>query len=174
MTQILKIGALSIPTVAALELSQEYPHLDPESIFRTVDGTGIKQMTWSKQRIVTSGSGWLPAGLDTLDTSAQMVLSCIAPRAVPANFSTRQATLPVKRRSDSGHVPWGVALMADGSPVYTAASMAGNVATLTAVTGAVAYQALYLPEYTVWAMRPTESGNRGDATYQWQLTCEEV
>lgn len=174
MTMTLKIGALSIPTLAALELAQEYPHLDPESIFRTVSGSGIKQMTWRKQRIVTSGSGWLPAGLDTLDTSAQMTLSCIVPRAVPADFATRQATLPAARRSDAGHTPWGAAFMASGQSVSTPATMAGDVATLDAVTGAVAYQAMYLPEFTVWPMRPTERGNRGDASYTWELVCEQV
>ncbi len=170
----LKIGSLVIPTVAAWEIEQAYSAIGGESIFRTVDGTGLKQETWKKLRVVTSGSGWLPDGLDTLATTVQMTLSCIKPRAVPANFSTRQATLPAKRRSDSGHTPWGIALMSDGSPVFTAASMAGNVATLTAVTGAVAYQALYLPEITAWVMRPTDSGTRSDASYRWELVAEEA
>ena len=171
---ILKIGALAIPTLAALDLEQGYEPLGGEAIFRSVSGVGLKQSTWQKTRITTSGSGWLPAGLETLDTTAQLALSCIVPRAVPADFATRQATLPATRRSDSGHTPWGVAYLADGSPVVTAAVMVGNVATLDAVDGAVAYQALYLPQFTVWASRPTGSGTRGDASYRWELVCEEV
>lgn len=170
----LKIGALEIPLLAALEIEQNYEPIGGESIFRTISGAGLKQMTWQRQRVVTSGSGWLPAGLDTLDTSAQMTLACIVPRTVPAVFATRQATLPAARRSDAGHLPWGIALLADGSPVATTASLAGNVATLAAVTGAVAYQAMYLPALTVWMQRPTDSGNRGDASYRWELVCEEV
>lgn len=171
---MLKLGALEVPTLAALDLEQTYAPIGGESIFRTVGGAGIKQTTWKKTRITTSGSGWLPAGLEALDTTVSMTLACITPRSVPAVFATRQATLPATRRSDAGHTPWGVAILADGGTVKTSASIVGNVATLAAVAGAVAYQAMYLPQYTVWAMRPTESGNRGDASYRWELDCEEV
>ncbi len=171
---ILKIGALAIPTLAALDLEQGYEPLGGEAIFRTVSGVGLKQSTWQKTRITTSGSGWLPAGLETLDTTAQLTLACVVPRAVPAVFATRQAILPSARRTDAGHLPWGVAYLADGSPVVTGATLAGNMATLDAVDGAVAYQALYLPQFTVWASRPTGSGTRSDASYRWELVCEEV
>ena len=171
---ILKIGALEIPTHAALDLEQAYEPLGGEVIFRTVSGAGLKQSTWQKTRITTSGSGWLPAGLETLDTTAQLTLACVVPRAVPAALATRQATLPAARRADAGHAPWGVAYRADGSLVVTAATLAGNVATLDVVDGAVAYQALYLPQFTVWSSRPTGSGTRGDASYRWELVCEEV
>ena len=170
----LKVGALDIQLLAALDIEQTYAPIGGEGIQRTAGGSGIKQMTWKKTRITTSGGGWLPAGLDTLDTSVQIALACIVPRAVPAVFATRQATLPAARRSDAGHLPWGVAIMADGSPIATTASLVGNVATLGAVTGAVAYQAMYLPLFTCWAMRPTDSGNRGDASYRWELICEEA
>lgn len=170
----LKIGALSIPLLAALEIDQSYETLGGEFIFRTVNGTGLPQTTWKRTRITTSGSGWLPAGLDTLVTTSQLVLSCIVPRSVPAALATRQCTLPAGRRSDAGHLPWGVAIMSDGSPVSTTASLTGNVATLAAVAGAVAYQAMYLPQFTVWASRPTDSGQRSSASYSWQLICEEV
>lgn len=174
MTMTLKLGTLEIPLLAALDLEQAYEPIGGEGIFRTVNGSGLKQATWKKTRITTSGGGWLPAGLESLDVNAQLTLSCIVPRAVPAVFATRQATLPAARRSDTGHTPWGIAFLSDGSPVKTTASLAGNVATLAAVSGAVAYQAMYLPQFTVWAMRPTDSGTRGDASYRWQLVCEEV
>jgi len=174
MMMTLKIGAVALPLLAALDIDQAYEPIGGEAILRTLSGTGIRQMTWQRSRITTSGSGWLPAGLDTLDTSAQMVLACVIPRGVPAVFATRQATLPAARRSDAGHLPWGIAIMPDGAAVATAAVLAGNVATLTAVAGAVAYQAMYLPQLTVWAMRPTDGGNRGDTSYRWQIVCEEV
>lgn len=170
----LKLGSLSIQLLAALDLDQSYEPIGGESIFRTASGLGIKQSTWAKTRITTSGSGWMPAGLESLDVNQQLVLACIVPRAVPADFSTRQATLPTKRRSDSGGTPWGLAIMPDGSVVQTSATLAGNVATLAAVTGAVDYVAMYLPQFTVWASRPTDSGQRGTASYAWQLVCEEV
>lgn len=170
----LKIGTLEIPLLAALEIEQTFSPLGGEGILRTMSGAGIKQETWQRTQITTSGSGWIPAGLDTLDTSAQLSLSCIVPRSVPANLTTRQATLPAARRTDPGHLPWGIALLADGAAVVTTASLAGNVATLAAVDGAVAYQAMYFPVFTVWASRPTDSGTPHDASYRWELVCEEV
>lgn len=172
---MLRIGSLEIQKVAALEIDQSYEPLGGESIFRAVSGLGLKQTTWRKTRINTSGSGWIPAGLESLDTTVQHVLSCIVPRSVPANLATRQAVLPANRRSDAGHQPWGVAILADGSPVMTGAAVsASHIATLDPVAGAVAYQAMYLPEFTVWVSRPTDSGTPGDAGYAWQLVCEEA
>lgn len=171
---MLKFGTLEVPTLAALEIEQSYELLGGESIFRAVNGTGLKQATWSRVAINTSGSGWLPAGLDTLDRSQPITLACVTPRKVPAVLATRQATLPTTRRSDAGHVPWGIAHLADGSTVKTTATLAGNVATLAAVAGAIAYEAYYLPQFTVWAGKPVESGSRGDATYRWEIVCEEV
>ena len=170
----LKIGSLSIPLRASLDIDQSYEPIGGESVFRTINGTGIKQATWAKTRIVTSGSGWMPAGLESLNVNQQLVLACVVPRRVPANFATRQATLPAARRSDAGCVPWALAILADDSVVQTSVTMAGNVATAAAVSGAVSYEILYLPQFTVWASRPTDSGNRGEASYTWQLVCEEV
>ena len=119
---ILKFGTLEIPLLAALDIEQTYPPIGGEALLRTVSGAGIKQMTWRKTRIVTTGSGWLPAGLDTLDTSATIAIACVVPRAVPAVFATRQATLPAARRADGGHLPWGVAVMPDNSVIVTPAT----------------------------------------------------
>lgn len=171
---VLKIGSLSVPLLAALNITQDYAPMDPETVLRTVSGAGLKQSTWSKMRITTRGGGRVPAGLESINTKTQMVLGCITPCSIPAVFATRQATLPAARRSDSGHVPWGFAILADHTPVKTAATMAGNVATLTAVTGAVEYVACYLPQYTVWAFRHTTSGERKSAAYSWELVCEEA
>lgn len=170
----LKIGSLEIPTLAALEIEQTFEHLGPEGIFRTVSGAGLKQETWKRTAINITGSGWLPAGLDTLNRSVPLTLACVTPRKVPANLITREATLPTTRRSDAGHTPWGLAYLADGSAVRTTLSLAGNVATLGAVSGAVAYEAYYLPQFTVWAGKPVESGSPGDASYRWEISCEEV
>ena len=171
---VLKIGTLAIQLFAALDVDQSYEPIGGEGILRTIGGAGIKQMTWQRWRVTTSGSGWLPAGLEALDTRMQTTLACVVPRTIAADLATRQATLPAARRSDAGHLPWGVAILADGSVVQTAATLAGNVDTLAAVAGAVAYQAMYLPLLTVWAMRPTDSGERGSASYRWQIVCEEV
>lgn len=169
-----EIGSLVIRPVAGFDLQQEYQAIDPENLLRTVSGRAIKQMTYSKLRVTTSGSGWVPAGLQTLDRSQQFVVKCIKPRFIEANFATRQATLPAARRSDAGHTPWGYAFKADGSAVSSSVSMAGNVATVAAVSGAVAYGVGYLPQITAYVMAPAESGDMGSATYRWEIVAEEV
>ena len=168
------VGTLTIPLLARLEIEQSYEPLGGEFVRRAISGAATKQETWRKRRITTSGSGWMPSGLDTLDTTATLALACVKPVRVPVTFATRQATLPAERRSDAGATPWGWAILADGSGVSTPITLAGNVATLTAVANAVAYEAFYLPLVTVYAMRPTESGRMGDAGYSWQLVCEEA
>lgn len=170
----LLIGSVSIPQIAALDLDQQYQPIGGEAILRACSGRGIKQMTYQRLRITTSGSGWLPAGLAELDFTAQHVLGCVVPRGVPAVFATRQATLPAARRSDSGFTPFATALLPGGQAMSTPVSLAGNVATCTAVTDAVAYRVNYYPAPTVWLMRPSESGSQSDASYRWELIAEEV
>lgn len=168
----LQIGAVSLDPIEALDLEQTYEYLGGETIQRAMAGGGLKQMTWSKLRVQTSGQGWLPPGLADLDTSQQMTLRCIVPRAIPC--AGLVATLPAARRGDAGYLPYGIATLASGQAVKTPAALVGNVATLAAVAGAVSYRALYYPELTVWAMRPSHSGSRSEATHRWELICEEV
>jgi hypothetical protein len=168
--KVLKIGTFELPVYASFDLTQRYEPLGGEAILRAGTGRGIKQMTYRKLRVTISGSGWVPAGLDSLDFTAQHALACIAPETVPAVFATRQATLPEARRSDTGHVPYGLAQLAGGQTVEAAATLAGNVATVAAVTGAVAYQVGYYPLITCWINRPVRSG----PAHSWELVAEEV
>lgn len=171
--KLLKIGSVAIPQHAALDLEQTYERLGDSPPLRTANGTGIKQIAWSKIRTVISGGGWSPPGLDALDYTQQHAVACIAPRAVNAD-SSREAVLPAARRSDAGHLPFGFAFMPDGVRVETACVVIADTATLDAVTDAIAYQALYYPLLTCWLQRPTESVQRADASYRWELVAEEV
>jgi len=170
----LLIGSMSIPQLAALDIDQQYEPLGGETILRAASGRGIKQMTYQRLKVTTSGAGWLPPGLDDLDYSEQHVLGCVTPKRVPAAFATRQATLPAARRSDSGFTPFGTAILAGGRALSTPVTLAGNVATCDAVSGALEYMVSYYPAPTVWLMRPHESGSQGDASYRWELIAEEV
>lgn len=169
----LKIGDLEIPSRASMDLDMHYEQIGGETILRTLSGAGIKQMTWKKLRISIQGSGWSAPGLQGIDTTLQHDIACIIPRAVTADAS-RQATLPEARRSDTNAEPWAVAILQNGGAVNTGMTLVGNLATADAVPGAVLYQVLYFPLVTCWVNRPTESGVRGDATYSWELICEEV
>lgn len=170
---ILKIGALAIPTRAGLDLEQTYEPMGGYAVLRTIDGTGIPQRTWRRTRTVISGGGWLPPGLESIDTAAQQVVGCIVPRALIADAS-RQATLPTARRSDAGHTPWAVALLPSGGLASTPLTLVGNVGTADAFAGAIGYHIEYFPQLTCWIHPPTESGSRSDATYRWELVAEEV
>jgi hypothetical protein len=168
--RLLKIGTFELPVYAGLDLTQRYEPIGGEGILRAVSGAGIRQRTWSKTRVVTSGGGWVPAGLQALDYDAQHALACIVPETIAAVFATRQATLPTARRSDSGHTPYGLAQMPDGATVDASVSLAGNVATVDAVSNAVAYQVGYYPLLTCWLLRPQRSGPEPT----WELIAEEV
>jgi hypothetical protein len=170
----LEIGSLVIPFRAGLEVDQQYAALGSEAILRAGSGRGIKQMTYERLKVTTSGNGWMPAALETLDYTAQHTLKCVVPRGMTATFATRQATIPAARRSDTGYIPFATALLASGEGRATAVSMAGNVATCTAVSDAVSYHVAWYPSLTVWLMRPQTSGALSDASYRWELVAEEV
>lgn len=170
----LLVDGMILPQISALDVEQQYEMLATETILRAVNGRGIKQMTYGKLRVTTSGSGWLPLGLDGIDYSITHVLGCVTPKRVPANFAARAAILPAARRSDSGFTPFGTALVGGGQAISTPVTMVGNVATCAAVAGAIDYMVSYYPAPTVWLMRPHESGNQADASYRWELVAEEV
>lgn len=169
----LKLGSLVIPLRAGLDIEQTYTLIGGETTLRTIDGTGIKQETWKKLRTTISGSGWLPAGISALDTTASMAVACITPQGIVADAS-RQAILPAARRSDAGHTPWAFALLPHGELANTPMTLVGNLATADAYAGAEGYLIQYYPQPTCWVQRPVESGNRADATYRWEITAEEV
>lgn len=168
--KILKIGSFELPVYAAFDASQRYEPLGGEGILRACSGRGIPQRTWRKTRVVTSGGGWVPSGLQSLDFDAQHAVACIVPETIPANPATRQATLPATRRADAGHLPYGLAQLAGGQTLEATVTLAGDVATVAAVSGAVAYQVGYYPLLTCWILRPTRSGPEP----HWELICEEV
>jgi len=169
--KILKIGSgFELPVYAGFDVTQRYEPIGGETILRACSGRGIKQMTWRKTRIVTSGGGWVPDGIQSLDFSAQYAVGCIVAETIPAVLATRQATLPTTRRTDTGHTPFGLAQLPGGQTVESAVSIVANVATVTAVSGAVAYQVGYYPLLTCWINRPTKSG----PAYAWELVAEEV
>jgi hypothetical protein len=169
----LKIGSIEIPLRSALDCATAYEQIGGETILRTINGTGIRQETWKRLRATISGSGWIPPGLDAVDSTQQQVVAFAAPLSVGCDGS-RQATLPAGRRSDSGYAPWAIALLADGGIIETPVSVVGNVATADAVSGAIGYQAWYYPQVTAWVSRPSQSLDHPTATWSWELLVEQV
>jgi len=171
---ILKLGTLEIPLRAALDIDQTYEFIGGETTLRTISGDGIKQETWKKTRTTISGGGWIPPLLQSLDTTAAMLVACVAPQALLMDVG-RQATLPAARRSDAGHTPWAVALLPDGGTRAASPVINGNVATAGQVIGdTIGYIVSYYPLLTCWVNRPVQSFSRGGASYRWEIVAEEV
>lgn len=167
-----QLGTVTVPVLAAgPRIEQNYTPLGGRALLRTLDGTGIRQSNWRKTRIVTSGTGWIPAGLQELDYDQQMILRCSAVRQQQSVGNV--FTLPTTRRSDSDFEPFGAALL-NGDWVETNAPLVGDIATLDLIEGATEYRVLWFPEFTVHADPPDEETNLSNATFTWTLTAEEV
>lgn len=163
------IGGVVVSFDASHQLSQSYESLGGRALQRMLSGSGNLQTHWAKVRTLIGGSGRLPAGLDGLDYTASMSLSCAAPRSI---FSaTTSATLPAAHRTD--WAPHGYAIV-DGRQVVTAISIATNAVTFTAVSGASGYVVVYYPILTVFAEPPRLSFTARGVVCGWEITAEEV
>lgn len=166
------LGAVVVPIHAALALRQRIEPVQAASLLRLGQGAGIKQTAWSgKRRITLSADGWCPPGLSGLDYAAPLLLRCGLPDAVSSTSAT--ITLPATRRTDAGYLPFARAHLPGGWQ-DTAVSMAGHVATCTAVTGAVGYTVWYYPELSVYADPPAVEFDGAGAAVAWELVAEEV
>ena len=116
------IGGVSIPDLAALELQQTYEPIGGELMLRTIGGSAIEanhlaKVAYDDHRRRMASVWPVVARLLCADES-NGVASCRAAvvcSGLPARFR--------RRRSDTGYVPWGVALMADQTTQVTAATM---------------------------------------------------
>jgi hypothetical protein len=163
-----QIGSVIVPCSAALNLSQRVETIGGRSRLRFADGAGLDQILWEKLRVTISGDGWCPPGLATLP-SGPLTLKCGLPRAVSS--TSNAVTIPAARRTDAGYLPYAWAHTADGA-VATSLSLAGNVATCTAVAGAIAYEVMYFPELSVLCDPISEDHSRAGAS--WELVAEEA
>lgn len=139
------IAGISIAPVAGFEVRQTLDPIEAKTILRTLNGTGIQQSRWKKLQSTITGSGWLPDGLDALNTDNAVAVSCIEPLSVAS--ASNGITIPRTFRTDSPYAPQGAAIV-DGQLISTPVSLAGAVATLTAVPGATQYHVVYYPIIT--------------------------
>ena len=174
------LGGLRVPIESVLDFSQTYEPIDQVARLRMMTGAAVQQVSWRKLRTTLSGAGWWPAGLDALNFDAALVLDCAAPRSITS--ASNVIMLPPARRTDTDYLPVGYALVlpAGGAArfdtvlVPTPLALAGDTATLTAVSGAVAYQATYYPRLNVFADRPQAETDIAAAQHRWTLTAEEI
>src|SRR5512139_1079914 len=159
----LKIAGVEI-ALQTFPVSQEYKPLVGATVHRMLNGAALKQQHWSRLATTISGDGWAPAALAGVDWSAPVEILCVTPRAV--NSATASATLPAARRSDLSDNVLARAIVGN-ELVATPVSVAGNVATATAVSGATGYQFMYWPKLSCYSDGPAESLDMTGAAYRW-------
>lgn len=154
----------------AQSYSQNYEIISGSSIFRTLDGTGVKQQNWTKLKTTITGSGALPAGLSGLDFSLPITLKCGAARKVASTSNV--IAIPANRRTELTNLPFAFKYI-DGIPYRTTLVFAGNVATIPVDGLAQGYSVSYYPEIEVIMNDPTESVELIGDQFQWSLAAEE-
>lgn len=170
--ETLIIGGIELPIFALTEgFRQSYDELAGISARRTLGGKLLIQRVWplAKNYLLSttiSGAGSLPAPLDHLDRGATYEIECAEHRAIAGTSNI--ITLPAGRRSGGIYTPRGYALVA-GELVETAIALVGNVATLTAVSGAQHYQVRYWPKFTGLLTHKAD-GEPWAARRSWSLT----
>lgn len=165
----LKIGNIIIPREAGFTLRQTYDPILARTLLRTKSGNGIGQTRWAKLRSSITGSGWQPAALDAIDLSVMHAVHCV--ETLSAYSATTTVTLPHAFRTDTGYTVQAWALVGK-SLVSTPVSMAGQVATVTAVSGALQYQVDYYPIIT-GLVTISKSGDVDAQTKSWTIEIEQ-
>lgn len=165
------IGGVTIGFNAAHQINQTYETLGGRSLRRMMSGAGQLQTHWSKLRTVISGAGRAPEGLDSLDYSTALTLSCMAPRS--AWSATTAVTIPASTAYRSDWAPHGYALV-NGIMVPTAISIAGTTATCSAVSGASGYVVAWYPVLSCFFSPPSRTFNGRGGNTGWKLVGEEA
>lgn len=165
----LKIGALIIPRQAGFTLRQSYDPILARTLLRSKSGAGIGQTRWAKLRSSITGSGWQPAALDAIDLSIMHAVHCV--ETLSAYSATTAVTIPHTYRTDTGYTVQAWALVGN-ILVSTPVSMAGQVATVTAVSGALQYQVDYYPIIT-GLVTISKSGDVDAQTKSWTIEIEQ-
>ena len=166
----LVIGGIEIPVNASHVLNQSYTPVQATNRLRMSNGALKQQSSWSnKLSTDISSDGIMPAGLQMLDYSQSIIIKCVAERAVSSTSNV--ITVPSARRADYGVK--GRALVGNNWQT-TAVSLSTDEATLTTVTDATLYQAIYWPELVCFCDPPGETRGVRSADYGWTLTGEEI
>lgn len=67
-------GGVAIDGYATIGLGIAYEEFGGFTDLRQMDGTGVRQHAWTKQRITVTGTGWAPTALRALDLSTSKTL----------------------------------------------------------------------------------------------------
>ena len=137
-----------------------------EVLLRLSQGAAVKMQHWSKRAGTISGQGWMPPGLDGLDYSQPLLLLSTQQENIVG--AGRTFTLTSTPRADVE--PWAQALVGDVWLPVACAHEYGEV-TVEEVAGATLYQVSWLPQFSVFARRPTKARS---ADHEWTISWEEA
>jgi len=168
----LTVDGIPIADVALLRFSQTYQKDAQVYFARTADGAGVVRALGAERlRTRIEGTGWMPAGLQSLDLGEVHELGCVAPR--DALSVSPSVALPAARRADAGHTPWGYAVVSGKLVDTTINAIVDDVADLAVVSGASHYLVYYLPLIDA-AITRLENRTGSNATHTWVLEAAEV
>ena len=171
MSRDLIIGGISISQDARITINQTYTTISAINNRRLANGSLVTRTIWNgKLSSTINGTGYIPTGLQTLDYTGALTISCIAPKSV--SKATNAITIPTTRRTDSGSLPFGRALV-NGQWQDAASSLVGDVLTVTDPGGATQFQAVYFPEFSAIISEPQDGLEIGRG-FTWSLTAEQV
>ena len=172
------IDGVTVPVYAMTEISQTYSKQRASYRSRMRNGDLKQRVIWplsgAKLTTTISGNGIIPPGIGEdglVDYDGSIVISCVGHRGITS--ASNVITLPAARRSDAGSEPYGRALTPGGWR-ETPLALVGDTATLTAVSGAPQYQAVYFPELTCFADPPSEEHPQHGPVFRWTLIAEEI
>lgn len=165
----ISIDGITPPEESLIDFTQGYESLASATVKRKVSGAALvlNNPLNSKIRTNLQGGGYSTLGWDSIKVGQQYVMRCAEPIAVQT--ASNVITIPAARRSDTGHLPTGLAI-ANNQRIHSPATLTGtDEYTVTTVSGATAYQVAYYPEITVIITEFKREGKFG-----WSLTAEEV
>lgn len=139
------------------------------SLHRMSDGALVKQTLWSKLQGTISASGWLPPGLDGLDYSLPLELRSTKWQAIGGTGLVY--VLTSTPRPD--FAPLGQAWVGRDW-VRTACVVADGVATLQPIAGAEWYRVTWLPVFSVFCERSSDTQDGETDKQGWVLTWQET
>ncbi len=147
----------------------------PESSCGVVDGTGssgeaVVTQTFGVLKTEIDGAGFYPPGLDGIDWTGIVTISCIGRRSISS--ASRIIALPGQNRLEDDYYPQGGAFVG-GELQPVALSITDHVATLAETDGASGYLVQFFPILQLFAdFESTEP----DATrvISWRIRGEQV
>ncbi len=145
------------------------------SLLRMSGGAAVKQQHWSRSVGSIAGAGWMPPGLTGLDYTGPLELRSTKVQ----NQAGAGPTFNLDGTPRPDYAPWGQALVGGEWQRVPSSYEPGEgggpgVLTIPPVPGATLYMASWLPVFSVFGNKPSESQSRGNNTHNWTFNWEEA